>query len=67
MDKDVPFQVINLIEQMLNKHDNVHVRANYRQRLDSIRKAIDAGIKKYDHEMMLASSTVKNHKPAKRA
>lgn len=67
MDKDIPFQVVHLIEQMLNKSDNVHVRANYRQRLDSIRKAIDHGIKKYDNEMLLSSATAKGRSNAKRA
>lgn len=66
MDNNVPFQVMHLIDQMLNKSDNVYVRANYRQRLDSIRKAIDSGIKKYDNEMLMASSTVKNHSNVKR-
>lgn len=67
MDKDIPFQVVHLIEQMLNKSDNVHVRANYRQRLDSIRKVIDQGIKKYDNEMLLSSTTAKGKSNAKRA
>lgn len=67
MENDVPFQVANLIEQMLNKSDNVHVRANYRQRLDSIRRAIDQGIKKYDNEMLMSSSIVKNRSNVKRA
>lgn len=66
MDQDIPFQVVHLIEQMLNKSDNVHVRANYRQRLDSIRKAIDQGIKKYDNEMLLTSSVVKGKSGLKR-
>lgn len=67
MDNDIPFQVTHLISQMLNKEDNVHVRANYRQRLDSIRKAIDTGIKKYDNEMLMASSIVKGRSGVKRA
>jgi hypothetical protein len=66
MDKDIPFQVMHLIDQMLNKQDNVHVRANYRQRLDSIRKTIDQSIKKYDNEMLMASSVVKGRSNVKR-
>lgn len=66
MDNDVPFQITHLIDQMLNKSDNVHVRANFRQRLDVIRRTIDQNIKKYDNEMLMSSSTLKNRGNLKR-
>lgn len=54
---DVPFQIEKLIFDMLNKKDNVHIRLNYRNRLDTIRSAIDKSIKSFDHEMMLTNTT----------
>jgi hypothetical protein len=44
---------------MLSPKDNVHLRGNFRFRLDSIRAAIDKAIKKYDNEAFLANSTKK--------
>lgn len=55
---NVPHQVQQLIESMLNTKENVHLRGNYRFRLNEIRAAIDAGIRKYDNEVVL-SDTVK--------
>lgn len=48
---EVPFQVQSLIEMLKNKKERVHVRGNYRMRLDGIRKAIDSAINEYDKEM----------------
>ena len=48
---DVPFQVQALIESLRNRNERVHVRGNYRQRLDQIKNAIDKAIKDYDIEM----------------
>ncbi len=48
---DVPFQVQALIESLRNRNERVHVRGNYRQRLDQIKNAIDRAIKDYDIEM----------------
>jgi hypothetical protein len=56
---NVPFQVQTLIDSMLNSKDNVHLRGNYRFRLDSIRAAIESAIKKYDNEAFLSNSTKK--------
>lgn len=59
----VPFQVQNVIDNMLNKKENVHLRGNYRFRLESIRAAIDSAIKQYDNEAFLSnSSSVKTSK-----
>lgn len=48
---DVPFQVQNLIESLSNKNEKVHVRGNYRMRLESIRRACEKAIVDYDIEM----------------
>jgi len=58
----VPFQVQNIIDNMLNPRDNVHLRGNYRLRLDSIRAAIDTAIKRYDHEVLLTNSSTQKGK-----
>lgn len=47
----VPFQIQSLIESLNNKQERVHIRGNYRMRLDGIRKAIDNAISEYDTEM----------------
>lgn len=49
---NIPHQVQQLIESLLNKKDNVHLRGNYRIRLDQINMAINAAIKKYDNEVL---------------
>lgn len=55
MSKDaIPFQVQHLIDSMLNPKDNVYVRGNYRNRLDTIQTTINAAIKKYDSEVYVA-------------
>lgn len=61
----VPFQVQSIIDNMLNQKDNVHLRGNYRFRLESIRSAIDTAIKKYDNEVFL--SNLPTQKKKKRA
>jgi len=48
---DVPFQVQTLITTLKDKKERVHVRGNYRMRLEGIRKAIDKAIIDYDTEM----------------
>lgn len=48
---DVPFQVQTLIASLKNKGERVHIRGNYRNRLEGIRKAIDKAISDYDVEM----------------
>lgn len=48
---EVPFQVNQLITALKDKKERVHVRGNYRMRLEGIRKAIDKAIAEYDTEM----------------
>ena len=57
---EVPFQVQTLITALRNKSERVHVRGNYRQRLEGIRKAIDKAINDYDTEM--GTTTIKRRK-----
>lgn len=57
---EIPFQVENLIKQMLDKADNVYVRGNFRSRLDHIREVINQSIKKYDTELYMADSMGRN-------
>lgn len=52
---NIPFQVVNLIEGMMNKADSHHIRGNYRMRLDAIREAINTNIKRFDDEMAMTN------------
>lgn len=52
---EVPFQVQSLITSLKNKGERVHIRGNYRSRLEGIRKAIDKAIVEYDQEMTQSS------------
>jgi ATP-dependent phosphoenolpyruvate carboxykinase len=54
---NVPFQVEQLINSMLNPRDNLHLRGNYRARLDVIQHEINKAIKKYDHEVNMSEMT----------
>lgn len=53
---NVPFQIQNLIDSLLNKKDNVYIRGNYRARLDEINREISKAIRKYDDELYLSDS-----------
>jgi hypothetical protein len=48
---DVPFQVQTLITNLNDKKERVHVRGNYRMRLESIKRACEKAISDYDVEM----------------
>lgn len=61
---NVPFQIQQLIESMLNTKENVHLRGNYRFRLNEIRAAIDAGIRKYDTEVIASDASRAKRKRA---
>jgi metal-responsive CopG/Arc/MetJ family transcriptional regulator len=56
MNNEVPFQIEQLINSLLNKSDNVYIRQNYRARLETIKEAIDKSIKKYDNELYVANT-----------
>ena len=56
---DVPFQVQTLISSLKDKKERVHVRGNYRMRLEGIKKAIDKAITDYDVEMGSSPSKLK--------
>lgn len=59
MSNEVPFQVEHLINSLLNKGENVHLRQNYRNRLVSIKDAIDKSLKKYDNELYMSNTRKK--------
>ena len=48
---DVPFQVQQLLSALKDKKERVHIRGNYRTRLDGIRRVIEKAITDYDVEM----------------
>jgi hypothetical protein len=52
----VPFQVQQLLSALKDKKERVHVRGNYRMRLDAIKRAIDSAINDYDTEMGTANT-----------
>ena len=48
---EVPFQVLTLIATLKDRNERVHVRGNYRNRLEAIRHVIDKALFDYDVEM----------------
>ena len=54
---EVPFQVQTLIMSMLDKKERVHIRGNYRMRLEDIKNVIEKAISDYDNEMGTVSFT----------
>lgn len=59
MNNEVPFQIEHLINSLLNQKENVHIRQNYRNRLETIRDAIDKSLKKYDNELYISNTKKK--------
>ena len=56
MNNEVPFQIEHIINSMLNKKENVHIRGNYRHRLVTIKEAIDKSIRLYDNELHMSNN-----------
>lgn len=54
---NIPFQLVQLIDAMLNSKENVHLRGNYRARLDLIQHEITKAITRYDQEVMLSDAS----------
>jgi hypothetical protein len=52
---NIPFQLKQIIDNMLNEDDNVYIRGNYRMRLDSINREITKAIRKYDDQVNMAN------------
>jgi hypothetical protein len=50
---NIPFQVQNLIDSMMNKQEKSHIRDNYCMRLEAIRDAIDFNLRKYKNDDMI--------------
>lgn len=59
MKPDIPFQIENIINNLVNQKENVHLRQNYRQRLVNIQEAIDKALKKYDNELYMSNTRKK--------
>jgi metal-responsive CopG/Arc/MetJ family transcriptional regulator len=59
MNNEVPFQIEHLISSLLNQKENVHIRQNYRNRLETIKDAIDKSLKKYDNELYTSNTRKK--------
>lgn len=59
MSNEVPFQVEHIINSLLNQKENVHLRQNYRNRLVTIKEAIDKSLKKYDNELYISNTRKK--------
>lgn len=51
--QNIPFQVENLIRNMMDKNERPHIRDNYRFRLEHIKSVIDQSIRKYDNDAMM--------------
>lgn len=58
----IPYQIQQLLESLLNKRDSHILRSNYRMRLDTIRREIDSAIRKYDDEVLLKTASDKREK-----
>lgn len=61
---NVPYQIQQLIESLLNNKENIHLRGNYRLRLNEIRIAIDIAIRKYDAEVLTSDASKTKRKRA---
>jgi len=48
---NVPFQLAQIITNMLNKKEPIHIRQNYHIRLQNIRAEIDSSLKKFEDEL----------------
>ena len=59
MSNEVPFQVEHIINSLLNQKENDHLRQNYRNRLVTIKEAIDKSLKKYDNELYISNTRKK--------
>lgn len=63
---NIPYQVEQLIDNLFNPRDNIHVRGNYRTRLLVIKQACEKAIAKYDNELF-KHNTVEQPRRKKRA
>jgi hypothetical protein len=53
---DIPFQVEHLVTSLLNQKESVHLRQNYRLRLESIKEHIEKSLKRYDNELYMTNT-----------
>ena len=55
----IPFQVENLVTNLLNPKESVHLRQNYRIRLEAIKEHIERSMKKFDNELYMTNTRKK--------
>ena len=55
----LPFQVENLINNLLDKKQSVYIRNNYRQTLANIKDEVDRAIRKFDNEYVAINNEEK--------
>lgn len=59
MNNEVPFQIEHLINNLLNQKESVHIRQNYRQRLETIKETIEKSVRKFDNELYMSNTRKK--------
>ena len=55
----LPFQVENLINNLLDKKQSVYIRNNYRQTLSNIKEEVEKALRKFDNEYVAANNEEK--------
>ena len=49
-ERNLPVQIESMIKSLLNKQENIYIRANYRSRLVDIKTSVDEALRKFDTE-----------------
>lgn len=60
----VPYQLQQIIDNLLNTKDNVYLRVNFKNRLDVIKTEIEKALIKFDKELKAADNSLKDKKRA---
>lgn len=60
----VPFQLQQIIDNMLNTKDNVYLRVNYKNRLEVIKTELEKALSKFNKELNAADNSLKDKKRA---
>lgn len=59
MKDPLPHQIQTLIESLLDKRESVYIRANYRNRVVAIQRAVNEALEKFDSEYVKQSEHVR--------
>jgi hypothetical protein len=65
-DRNLPVQVESMIDSLLNRGENLHIRTNYKNRLIDIKHAIDEAVRRYDLEVEATLANTGAFKQTKR-